>query len=484
MSYYYKSEYLRLIMKKVSKSDYVQSLKCMNYVWHKFNDKTKLPSLEGVFFIKQGKSFGALAHKLYSDGILIKFNYKQASKDTSEALDLRKPIFEATFETDDLYCMVDILVPSENGWDIVEVKGGNNVKKEHYDDVAFQKYVLEKVGIKVNKCYLMHANKEYVREGAIEIDKLFMKEDISEKVDEVINTIPGNVQKIVDYVSKALPDKKHKFCTRGKNCELREICWEHLPEHNILELHGLWFAHAAPWMDEGKLSILDLPDSFFEKHKHIIQRNAISSGEAQLAHGKIREFKEKLTYPLNHLDFEALHSPVPLHDGLKPWEFFPFQYSLHVDDGKEVKHFEYLASDDKDPRRELAEKLIKDMPAKGNVIVFNKTFENMILKKLIVSFPEHEEKLQSIIDRIIDLQVLFKQFHYYHPSQKGSASLKAVFPNFSDKKYTDLEIQNGKDAFTAFYEKYYLGKKEVSREALLEYCKLDTLAMVDILEGI
>ena len=124
------------------------------------------------------------------------------------------------------------------------------------------------------------------------------------------------------------------------------------------------------------------------------------------------------------------------------------------------------------------------MPANGNVIVFNKTFENMILKKLIVSFPEHEEKLQSIIDRIIDLQVLFKQFHYYHPSQKGSASLKAVFPNFSDKKYTDLEIQNGKDAFTAFYEKYYLGKKGISREALLEYCKLDTLAMVEILEGI
>ena len=153
MSYYYKSEHLRLIMKKVSKSDYVQSLKCLNYVWHKFNDKEKLPSLDGVFIVQRGVEFGKLAQELYPDGISIKFNYTQASKDTADALDLGKPIFEATFETDKLYCMVDVLVPAEDGWDIVEVKSGSRVKKEHYDDVAFQKYVLEKSGIKVNKCY-------------------------------------------------------------------------------------------------------------------------------------------------------------------------------------------------------------------------------------------------------------------------------------------------------------------------------------------
>ena len=141
-------------MKKVSKSDYVQSLKCLNYIWYKFNDKSKIPAIENKFFMNRGIEFGELAQDLYSDGISIKFNYRQASKDTSEALDLRKPIFEATFETDELYCMVDVLVPADDGWDIVEVKSGNAVKKEHYDDVAFQKYVLEKSGIKVNKCYI------------------------------------------------------------------------------------------------------------------------------------------------------------------------------------------------------------------------------------------------------------------------------------------------------------------------------------------
>ena len=483
MSYYYKSEHLRLIMKKVSKSDYVQSLKCLNYVWHKFNDKEKLPSLDGVFIVQRGVEFGKLAQELYPDGISIKFNYTQASKDTADALDLGKPIFEATFETDKLYCMVDVLVPAEDGWDIVEVKSGSSVKKEHYDDVAFQKYVLEKSGIKVNKCYLMHANKKYIREGEIDINELFMKTDITEKVEEVINTVPGNVERLLSYVSKDMPENKHKFCTSPKKCDLREICWAHLPEHNILELHGLWFKHSVPLMDEGYLSILDLPDSFFEKHKHTIQKNAISSGEAQIDHGKIREFKETLKYPLSYFDFETLGTPVPLHDGLNPWGKFAFQYSIHVDDGKKLDHFEFLADSNKDPQEDLVKKLVKDMPSTGSIVTFNMRFEKGILSDLAKRFPKYEKELKSMIDRVVDLQVVFKGFHYYHPSQKGSNSLKAVLPVFSDKKHSDLEISDGTESFTAFYDKYYLGK-DVSRKDLLDYCALDTLAMVEILEGI
>ena len=142
-------------MKKISKSDYISSLKCLNVVWHKFNDKSKLPSLSGIFAVERGVEFGELAQKLYEDGILIDSsfkNYSNASKDTESALEYNKPIFEATFETNKLYCKVDILRPSKNGWDIIEVKSSSKVKKEHYDDVAFQKYVLERAGVKINNC--------------------------------------------------------------------------------------------------------------------------------------------------------------------------------------------------------------------------------------------------------------------------------------------------------------------------------------------
>lgn len=479
-------KFLRLIlnMKKISKGDYVNSLTCLNYVWYKFNDKSKIPALENKFFMDRGIEFGELAHNLYPEGVFIKFFYAQASKDTEGALDLGKPIFEATFETDKLYCRVDILVPAEDGWDIIEVKSGVSVKPEHYDDVAFQKYVLEKVGIKVNKCYLMHANKKYVRDGALEIDKLLKKTDITDEVEDLINTVPGNIERILDYVSKDIPDNKHKFCSDSKGCYVKEICWDHLPEHNILELHGIGPKKAEPFFDEGYFSIFDLPDSFFKEHKHIIQKNVISSGEPHIEPTKIREFKDKLEYPLNYFDFETLMTPVPLHDGMSPWNKFPFQYSLHVDDGKSLKHFEFLASDNKDPREALVKQLVKDMPSTGSVITFNMSFEKGVIKKLAEQFPKYDKELKSIYDRVVDLQVLFKGFHYYHPLQKGSNSLKAVLPMFSDKKHSDLEISDGTESFTAFYDKYYLGKKDVSRKALLDYCALDTLAMVEILERI
>jgi hypothetical protein len=297
-----------------------------------------------------------------------------------------------------------------------------------------------------------------------------------------MNTVPGNIERLLNYVSKDMPENKHKFCSKPKTCDLREICWAHLPEHNVLQLHGLWFTKAEPFMDEGKLSILDLPDEFFEKHKHTIQKNAISSGEPQIDHTKIREFKETLKYPLSYFDFETLGTPVPLHDGLNPWGKFAFQYSIHVDD-KGLKHFEFLASDDKDPQEDLVKQLVKDMPSTGSIVTFNMGFEKGILRDLAKKFPKYEKELKSMIERIVDLQVVFKKFHYYHASQKGSASLKAVLPVFSDKKHSDLEISDGTDAFTAFYDKYYLGK-DVSRKALLDYCALDTLAMVEIMERI
>jgi len=468
-------------MKKISKTDYVQSLKCMNVVWHRFHDRSKLPDLSNNLIVQLGTEFGLLATKLYPKGVMIDAEYSKASKETEKYLDIGIPIFEATFETEKLYCKVDILEPSTNGFDIIEVKSSSSVKKDHYDDIAFQKHVLEKLGYTINNCYLMHANKKYIRKGKLNLSELFQKTDVTDEVNQLENTVAPNIEKILKYISQKLPDNKHKFCAKPKQCDLREICWNHLPEHNILQLHGLWFKHAVPLMDEGKLSILDLPEEFFEKHKHTIQKNAISSGEPHIDHEKIRKFKETLTYPLNHFDVETLATPVPLHDGLRPWEKFVYQYSIHVDDGKKVKHFEYLADSNKDPREALVKQLVKDMPSTGSIITFNKSFEIGRLKELAERVPKYAKELNSMIDRIVDLQTVFKGFHYYHASQKGSASLKAVLPVFSDKKHSDLEISDGTESFTAFYDKYYLGKKGVSRKALLDYCALDTLAMIEIL---
>ena len=474
-------------MKKISKSDYISSLKCLNVVWHKFNDKSKLPSLSGIFAVERGVEFGELAQKLYEDGILIDSsfkNYSNASKDTESALEYNKPIFEATFETNKLYCKVDILRPSKNGWDIIEVKSSSKVKKEHYDDVAFQKYVLESAGVKINNCYLLHANKEYVRNGDLILKELFKEEDISDEVNKISNSVEPNIARITNFVSKELPISKHKFCSNPKRCDTRDICWSHLPDHNILQLHGIWFSHAEKIMDKGILSIVDLPDEFLKSHKHVIQKKSLSGNSIHRNDDEIKKFKSNLKFPISYFDFETLASPIPLHNNLGPWEKFPFQYSVHIDNGNNLIHREFMEESNSDPRENLIKNLIKDIPSEGSIVTYNMAFEKAVIKKLYEKFPKYEKELKSINERIVDLYTIFKNFNYYHPKQKGSASIKYVLPAVTGKNYDHLEVQDGSEAFTQYYNKYYLKKDLVSKKALYDYCAMDTIAMYDILNSI
>ena len=74
----------------------------------------------------------------------------------------------------------------------------------------------------------------------------------------------------------------------------------------------------------------------------------------------------------------------------------------------------------------------------------------------------------------------------YHPSQHGSASIKAVLPAFTDLSYEDLAIQEGGTASSQFLGllKGLIPKEEISklRENLLKYCERDTMAMVILVE--
>jgi hypothetical protein len=77
----------------------------------------------------------------------------------------------------------------------------------------------------------------------------------------------------------------------------------------------------------------------------------------------------------------------------------------------------------------------------------------------------------------------FAREHYYHPDMHGSWSIKHVLPTIAPElDYSNLEVRDGGMAQTGF--RAMLGMKPGSperkklREALLAYCKRDTLAMV------
>ena len=79
----------------------------------------------------------------------------------------------------------------------------------------------------------------------------------------------------------------------------------------------------------------------------------------------------------------------------------------------------------------------------------------------------------------------FQKKWYYHPSFEGLYSIKVVLPILvPELSYESLEIKEGGTASLVYYQLRFQSDetKIIQRKQLLEYCKLDTLAMVKILE--
>ena len=227
-----------------------------------------------------------------------------------------------------------------------------------------------------------------------------------------------------------------------------------------------------------------------EKYKQQIEFE-ISDKYPYIDKERIRDFLKNFYYPLYFLDFETFQQPIPKYDGIRPYMQIPFQYSLHYIEceNEELHHKEFLAEAGVDPRRKLAEQLVKDIPTNVCVLAYNMRFEKMVIKELAEVFEDLRDTLIKIHDNIQDLMIPFYERMYYCKEMQGSYSIKyvlpALFPNDDELDYHRLPVvHNGSEAMSVFANLNEKSKEEqeIIRKGLLEYCKLDTLAMVKIWE--
>lgn len=203
----------------------------------------------------------------------------------------------------------------------------------------------------------------------------------------------------------------------------------------------------------------------------------------------VAAFLDTLTFPLYFLDFETMQPAIPPFDGMRPYQQIPTQYSLHVlrSADAELEHYEFLADAHGDPRRAVAEHLVADIPEDVCSLAYNMGFEKGRIREMAKEFPDLAERLLNIADNMRDLLVPFSKGWYYARAMGGSNSIKAVlpalFPNDPQLDYHALEgVHNGSEVMNAFEAMASMSAEEeaVTREQLLRYCELDTLAMVKI----
>ncbi len=483
--------------KLLTKSNYLIGLQCPKYLWIVLNEGEKItpPDLATLHKFKEGYLVDELAKRFFPTGTDIPGDdFMAGIVQTKELITQGKLLFGAAILYDRIYSRIDILTPSvDNAWNIIEVKSSTKVKPEHLDDVSFQKHCCEKAGLKIEKCFLMHVNNEYVKEGEIVPKEFFSMEDITTKVNAVT---PGIEQRIDDMLSIINSSKCpnisiSKKCDAPYECPLKEYCWDFLPSGHIFELYD-GGSKLFQLFETGIHSIKDIPADIPLTARQEIQKDCRLSGKPHISNENIKAFLNTLSYPEYYLDFETFGPCMPIFDGTRPYQKIPFQFSLHVvkDEGDKPQHFYFLADSTDDPRLGFLSSLkdaLKDKDG-GSIIVYNQFFEKNILKELGISYPDYQEWIDNILGRIKDLLDIFKSFAYYHPDQGGSTSIKNVLPVLAGKGYKGMGIKSGVGASLAFLEMTYGDvpeeRRNKIREDLKQYCCLDTEGMLLIVEKI
>jgi hypothetical protein len=236
----------------------------------------------------------------------------------------------------------------------------------------------------------------------------------------------------------------------------------------------------------GVESIRDVPDDFELTE---IQRRAatcVQTGEPWF-NPELGKAVESLRYPLYFADFESVNPAVPRFPGMRPYDQLPFQWSVHVlrQPGAEPEHCEFLATDASDTRRKFIESLCNALGESGNILVYS-AFESQRLSELGAYLPEFADRIMQIQARLWDLLPVVRN-NVYHPAFAGSYSLKYVLPALvPEMTYESMPVANGQAAGLA-WESLIRGcldqvERDKIKNALLEYCGQDTLALVKLLE--
>jgi hypothetical protein len=493
----------------LSKSRYTAFCQCPKNLWLKVFEPekaTKDPALEARF--EQGNMVGDLAMQLFGDYVDVTTidadNHldltAMVDKTQQEMANGTENICEASFARNGHYCAVDILRRNSDGWDIYEVKS-STYKGEKEDtpkhllvytrDIAYQRWLLEQCGLKVNGTYLVRLNKFYVRGKELDIQQLFHIKNMDALVADEYPKVPFNVTAALKALSGGEPAEPIALhCHEPYPCAFFEYCTQGIPKPNVFDLYRMNFQKKCELYNAGKISFADLVN---EKLSEVQQLQvATYLNDTQLVTPEeIRVFLTKLNYPLYFLDFETMQYAVPEFEGTKPYQQIPFQYSLHwiEQEGGELKHEDFLGDSVNDPRRALAEKLCHDIPMGVCTTAYNKGFECGRIKELADAFPDLREHLLDIANHIVDLIEPFRKKMVYMPEMNGSFSIKHVLPALQpDLSYDDLEgtVHNGGEAMNLYPQIVRPGRTaaeiEADRKSLLEYCALDTQAMVKVWE--
>lgn len=461
----------------LTKSDFLLYLDAPMHLWAEKHGKLQItqPSPYEQHLMKQGYEVEKLAHEYLRTFVLPTYSHAEL-------------LWQQTYTTEEFQIRTDGIIHDlvTDKYHLYEIKSSTVEKNNHIPDATFQYIVMGK-SISVESINILLLNESYVREETLNIEQLFQNIDVTQDVLDLIQTVTEQMQASLKIVQSENPEGIVR-CINPKTCPCIDLCHPNLPPYSIYNIPNLSIQKRREFSDTNTISIneIDATDDFTPKQQKVI--DVLQTQTPYIDKPTISSLLHSLTYPLYFLDYETYDEAIPLYKGQKPYQKMVFQYSLHIiqKDSDAFIHKEYVAAEQGDPIPGLLKHMREDIGDEGSVIVWNKTFEGGRNKEMAEQFPEYKDFLLSINNRMFDLMEIVSKGHYLHPEFKGRWSIKQVLPVMvPELSYESLSINKGDLAMVAWWEMVQSTnqeEKQKTTDALLEYCKLDTLAMLKIWE--
>ncbi|MBK9671626.1 MAG: DUF2779 domain-containing protein [Bacteroidetes bacterium] len=483
----------------LSKSTFIRGLQCSKslYLYKHFYQQRDLPDSTKQAIFSRGNAVGSLAQKLFPGGQYAakpdNFNYADAVAKTKELIQKGENIlYEAAFLFDGVYCALDILVKTNDTWIAYEVKSSAKITSTHKLDAAIQYYVISNNEIEIHDFQLLYINTAYVRKGKLDLNQLFSKKSVLHEIQSQQDFIASKVSELKLVIEQTeLPQiAPGEHCHIPYTCDFIGTCRGALAEDSIFYLNGLSKQNQYELFLSGIKNIGQLAPNFSFTLEQKIQYDCAVNNRIHVDKQQILKFLSTLKYPFIFLDFEFFMPAVPAYENTSPYEHLPFLYSIHSKSSPHstCTHRYFLAETGVQPFESFIVQLIADTATEGDIIVFDATHEKRILSKAMNLFPERKNALQKIVNRMKDLSEPFQKKYFYCTPMKGSYSMKSLLPAIApDLNFEQLEIKNGIAALAAFENLQVetdMFKALETRQKLIEYCKMDTLGLVKIVEAL
>ncbi|WP_089956674.1 DUF2779 domain-containing protein [Limnohabitans sp. 2KL-3] len=451
--------------------------------------------------------------------------------------DQRRTLFEATFQHQNLLVMADVMVPRRHGhrvyWQMIEVKSSTTPKDYHITDLATQAWVAEQSGVDLDSVALLLVNKGFELHTAGDYTGLLGLHDdpdLQAQVRQAQQEMPATLRGAAQTLALRQEPRKHQpgdQCTSPFECPYIGHCTEKTTGQTIGQTakqttpqpvpirfyNDRGGAKAQTLIDAGHTDLRQVPPATIARlwngstDTHGVNQRlaqAVRTGSVVMDRAGAQAELQTLTWPVQHLDFETISFVAPVWPGTQSGQHIPFQYSLHrqAQSGQVLGHAEFLDTTGQDPRRALAEQLVKDIDPRCTVLAWNDSFERTVIRDLAEQFADLRQALMRIHDQVQDLLPIVRR-HYFHPDMaqaEGSTfSIKTVLPCMVPHlQYSQLgTVQNGGEAQLAYLlaaaplgaekepgQTITPAERQQARKDLLAYCGLDTEAMVEIVKSL